>query len=93
MLLGSPFVSSSIFPFSQGGFPGIELPRTPGHEVAGTIEKLGDGVTNLKVGQRVGVGWHGGHCFKCDNCRHGDFINCVEMKVCGIAYDGGMYEF
>jgi D-arabinose 1-dehydrogenase-like Zn-dependent alcohol dehydrogenase len=76
-----------------GAYPGLALPRIPGHEVAGVIDKVGPGVKTLQVGQRVGVGWHGGHCFTCDNCRRGDFINCGKMQVCGIAYDGGYAEY
>lgn len=77
----------------EGGYPGLEYPRIPGHEVVGTIEALGDEVYNWKIGQRVGVGWHGGHCFTCDPCRRGKFINCENAKICGISYDGGYAEF
>lgn len=74
-------------------FPGLELPRIPGHEVAGVIEAVGDGVTGWQQGQRVGVGWHGGHCFTCDPCRRGDFISCHKEEICGITYDGGYAEY
>jgi D-arabinose 1-dehydrogenase-like Zn-dependent alcohol dehydrogenase len=74
-------------------FPWIQLPRTPGHEVAGVIDKLGAGVTSWKAGQRVGVGWHGGHCGQCLSCRKGDYITCRNQKICGISYDGGYAEF
>lgn len=77
----------------EGGFPGLEYPRIPGHEVVGIIEEVGDSVTNWKKGQRVGVGWHGGHCFECVPCRRGDFINCENAKVSGISYDGGYAEY
>lgn len=76
-----------------GTFPGLEYPRTPGHEVIGTIEKLGSRVTQWKVGQRIGIGWHGGHCFECTPCRKGDFVSCENAKVSGISYDGGYAEF
>jgi propanol-preferring alcohol dehydrogenase len=76
-----------------GAYPGLILPRVPGHEVAGKVDKLGDGVDNLAVGDRVGVGWHGGHCHKCHACRRGLFINCENAKVCGISYDGGYAEY
>ncbi len=76
-----------------GAFPGIEFPRVPGHEVAGVVDALGDGVTAFSEGDRVGVGWHGGHCFQCDRCRRGDFINCANAKICGITYDGGYQEY
>lgn len=77
----------------DGLFPGIEYPRVPGHEVVGKVEKTGSDVTIWKKGQRVGVGWHGGHCFTCNPCRKGDFINCENGKVAGISYDGGYAEY
>lgn len=77
----------------DGTFPGIEYPRVPGHEVVGIVEEIGEGVKMWKKGQRVGVGWHGGHCFECDPCRRGDFINCQNARVSGISYDGGYAEF
>lgn len=77
----------------EGAFPGIQYPRVPGHEIAGIIDAVGPGVDNWKVGQRVGVGWHGGHCGQCENCRRGDFICCVKLKTPGIAYDGGYAEY
>lgn len=76
-----------------GAFPGIEYPRVPGHEVVGIIEETGKSVNNWKIGQRVGVGWHGGHCFECEPCRRGDFINCQNGKISGISYDGGYAEY
>lgn len=77
----------------EGLFPGLEYPRIPGHEIAGYIDKVGEDVTAWKEGQRVGVGWHGGHCFTCDACREGDFANCVNRLTCGIDYDGGYAEY
>src|SRR5258706_11483899 len=77
----------------EGYWPGIQYPRVPGHEVGGLIDALGTGVTNWKLGQRVGVGWHGGHCFECEACRRGDFAMCRNQKICGIAYDGGYQEY
>jgi D-arabinose 1-dehydrogenase-like Zn-dependent alcohol dehydrogenase len=66
----------------------------PGHEIAGTIDALGSGVSGWIKGQRVGVGWHGGHCGYCDSCRRGDFVTCqVALQIPGIAYDGGYAEF
>lgn len=76
-----------------GQFPGLQFPRVPGHEVAGVVDALGDGVEVYAVGDRVGVGWHGGHCFTCESCRRGDFINCRNGQVCGISYDGGYQEY
>jgi D-arabinose 1-dehydrogenase-like Zn-dependent alcohol dehydrogenase len=77
----------------EGLWPGIEYPRVPGHEVAGLIDEVGEGVSAWKVGQRVGVGWHGGHDNTCRECRRGDFRNCRNGKVTGISYDGGYQEY
>jgi D-arabinose 1-dehydrogenase-like Zn-dependent alcohol dehydrogenase len=77
----------------EGTFPDTQYPRVPGHEVAGVIDRVGAGVEEWKVGQRVGIGWHGGYCFHCNACRHGDFINCSNMKICGISYDGGYADY
>lgn len=77
----------------EGHWPGIKYPRVPGHEVAGVIDALGAGVSVWKEGQRVGVGWHGGHDNTCPSCRRGDFINCIDQKVAGISYDGGYQEY
>jgi D-arabinose 1-dehydrogenase-like Zn-dependent alcohol dehydrogenase len=78
----------------EGIWPGIQYPRVPGHEIAGVIDAVGPGVAGWKVGQRVGVGWHGGHCGTCDSCRRGDFVTCqVALQIPGIAYDGGYAEY
>jgi D-arabinose 1-dehydrogenase-like Zn-dependent alcohol dehydrogenase len=77
----------------SGHFPGLALPRIPGHEIAGRVDVVGSGVTNFKAGDRVGVGWHGGHCFQCERCRRGDFVNCVNEKITGISHDGGYAEY
>ena len=78
----------------EGLWPGLQYPRVPGHEVIGTIDALGSGVEGWKTGQRVGVGWHGGHCGYCDNCRRGDFFACqVALLTTGISFDGGYAEY
>ena len=77
----------------EGAWPGIQYPRVPGHEVVGVIDELGAGVTEWQKGQRVGVGWHGGHDGTCLQCRRGDFGNCQNMKIAGISYDGGYAEY
>jgi D-arabinose 1-dehydrogenase-like Zn-dependent alcohol dehydrogenase len=77
----------------EGTWPGIQYPRVPGHEVVGLIDELGAGVTEWKKGQRVGVGWHGGHDGTCLACRRGDFRNCRNLKVPGISYDGGYEQY
>jgi D-arabinose 1-dehydrogenase-like Zn-dependent alcohol dehydrogenase len=77
----------------EGQWPGIQYPRVPGHEVAGIIDEPGDGVSGWNKGQRVGVGWHGGHDGTCRACRRGDFRNCQNLKVPGISYDGGYQQY
>jgi D-arabinose 1-dehydrogenase-like Zn-dependent alcohol dehydrogenase len=77
----------------DGSFPGIRYPIVPGHEVAGRIDALGPGAEPWREGQRVGVGWHGGHCGHCDRCRRGDFVTCRELRIPGIAYDGGYADY
>jgi D-arabinose 1-dehydrogenase-like Zn-dependent alcohol dehydrogenase len=77
----------------ETGFPGLTYPRVPGHEIAGRIDTVGADVTQWKPGQRVGVGWHGGHCFICDPCRRGHFILCQFQKFTGVSFDGGYAEY
>src|SRR5262245_4530881 len=78
----------------EGHWPGIQYPRIPGHEVAGVIDAVGSDVPGWKVGQRVGIGWHGGHCGYCDSCRRGDFVTCqIAMQISGINIDGGYAEY
>src|ERR1039458_4631574 len=77
----------------EGLWPGIQYPRIPGHEVAGVVDKIGAGGFDWKKGQRVGVGWHGGHDSTCRECRRGDFNNCRNLQIPGISYDGGYQEY
>lgn len=78
----------------EGTFPGIQYPRVPGHEIAGVLDAVGPGVAGWAPGQRVGVGWHGGHCGYCDSCRRGDFVTCqVAPQVPGVSYDGGYADY
>jgi len=77
----------------QGYFPGLQYPRTPGHEVVGTIVKLGSESHYWKVGQRVGVGWRGGHCMHCKSCLKGEFWACESPLATGISSDGGYAEY
>jgi D-arabinose 1-dehydrogenase-like Zn-dependent alcohol dehydrogenase len=78
----------------EGGLPGLQYPLIPGHEVIGVIEDQGPDVNAMwKVGDRVGVGWHAGHCFHCSPCRHGDLGLCEVSQVPGITFDGGYAEF
>src|ERR1700755_2028447 len=77
----------------EGSWLGIQYPRVPGHEVVGRIDEIGEGVSVWTKGQRVGVGWHGGHDGTCLSCRRGDFGNCRNMKIAGISYDGGYQQY
>jgi D-arabinose 1-dehydrogenase-like Zn-dependent alcohol dehydrogenase len=77
----------------HGGFPGLEYPRVPGHEVVGLVDALGPGVAGWNVGQRVGVGWNGGYDGTCDPCRRGDFFGCATGQVTGVSFDGGYAEY
>jgi D-arabinose 1-dehydrogenase-like Zn-dependent alcohol dehydrogenase len=78
----------------EGAFPGLQFPRVPGHEIAGIIDAVGTGVPGWTAGQRVGVGWHGGHCGYCDSCRRGDFVTCrIAPQIPGITYDGGYADY
>jgi D-arabinose 1-dehydrogenase-like Zn-dependent alcohol dehydrogenase len=78
----------------EGRWPGLQFPRVPGHEVVGIIDAVGAGVAGWTAGQRVGVGWHGGHCGRCDSCRRGDFFACqVALQITGITFDGGYAEY
>jgi D-arabinose 1-dehydrogenase-like Zn-dependent alcohol dehydrogenase len=77
----------------RGGASGNEFPRVPGHELAGIIDQLGEGVEGWALGDRVGIGWHGGHCQACDTCRAGDFKRCPNRLGCGTSYDGGFADY
>ena len=77
----------------EGTYPGVQYPRVPGHEVAGVIDAVGPGVANWKRGERVGVGWNGGYCGHCDQCRRGHFFACETHQVTGITFDGGYAEY
>ncbi len=78
----------------EGIFPGLQYPRVPGHEIAGVIDAVGPGVPGWEPGQRVGVGWHGGHCGYCNSCRRGDFVTCQNAaQVPGVTYDGGYADY
>ena len=77
----------------EGLWAGIQYPRIPGHEVVGVVDEVGPGVSEWKKGQRVGVGWHGGHDGTCPECRRGDFVHCRNQKISGISYDGGYQQY
>ncbi len=77
----------------DGLFPGIAYPRVPGHEIAGILDAVAPDVPLFKAGDRVGLGWHGGHCNYCEPCRRGDFILCQKGEISGITYDGGYADY
>ena len=77
----------------DGHFPGIKYPIIPGHEVVGVVNKAGSLVNGWEPGQRVGTGWHGGHCHECSSCRKGDFGACEKAMTTGIHIDGGYAEY
>ncbi len=86
-------ICHSDYLVKEGVIPTIQYPRVPGHEVAGVIDAVGAGVVGWQTGQRVGVGWNGGYCGRCDPCRRGDFFACVTGQVTGITSDGGYAEY
>jgi D-arabinose 1-dehydrogenase-like Zn-dependent alcohol dehydrogenase len=78
----------------EGHWPGLQYPRVPGHEVVGLVDAVGAGVPQWRLGQRVGIGWHGGHCGYCDSCRGGNFFACkVALQITGISFDGGYADY
>src|SRR5438067_1223685 len=78
----------------EGTFPGFQYPRVPGHEVVGAIDAVASGVEGWDIGQRVGVGWHGGNCGYCDACRRGNIFACqTATRITGVTYDGGYAEY
>ena len=76
----------------EGLWPGLAFPRVPGHEIAGIVEAVGPGATRLQVGDRVGIGWHGGHDGTCGACLDGDFQHCHQAQITGLSMDGGYAE-
>ena len=78
----------------EGLMPGIQYPRVPGHEVIGLVDAVGPDVAGWTPGERVGVGWNGGYCSHCDNCRRGDFFACqTSTQITGITTDGGYADY
>ncbi|HTQ55541.1 MAG TPA: alcohol dehydrogenase [Bryobacteraceae bacterium] len=76
-----------------GLWPLVTYPRVPGHEIIGRVDSVGANVPQWKSGQRVGIGWYGGHCRRCEPCRRGDLVACQNPLIPGIVYDGGYAEF
>lgn len=91
--IGACGICHSDFLVKEGHWPNLQYPRVPGHEVAGVVDAVGEGVTAWKVGDRVGIGWHGKHCDYCDPCRSGDFIACANLTITGFHFDGGYQQY
>src|SRR6202022_3227718 len=83
--------SDSIF--VDGQWPGLQFPVTPGHEIAGHIDAVGDGVQDWSEGDRVAIGWSGGYCGHCRSCRRGDFVHCEAGMVTGATFPGGYADY
>ena len=76
-----------------GLFPFVRYPRVPGHEVVGKVDSVGEGVVQWKPGQRVGIGWYGGNCRRCEPCRRGDLVACQNPSIPGVTFDGGYADY
>ncbi|HEX6544657.1 MAG TPA: alcohol dehydrogenase [Bryobacteraceae bacterium] len=76
-----------------GLFPFITYPRVPGHEIVGKVDAVGANVPQWTVGQRVGIGWYGGNCGRCEPCRRGDLVACQNPLIPGVTYDGGYADY
>jgi D-arabinose 1-dehydrogenase-like Zn-dependent alcohol dehydrogenase len=85
-------VCHSDFISGEGARPDPSQPVVPGHEIIGVVDALGPGVTAWSVGDRVGLGFLGGHCGECAQCRRGDFVNCLNQPQPGTTEDGGYAE-
>ena len=77
----------------QSLLPIVSYPRVPGHEIVGIVDAVGPDVIRCKPGQRVGIGWYGGHCGHCEPCRRGDLVACQNPLIPGLTYDGGYAEY
>lgn len=85
-------VCHSDFIGAEGVRPDPSQPVVPGHEVVGVVDAVGPDVTAWQIGDRVGIGFLGGHCGECAQCRRGDFVNCLNQPQTGTTQDGGYAE-
>ena len=85
-------VCHSDFVAGEGIRPDPTQPVVPGHEIIGVVDAVGPDVTAWGVGDRVGLGFLGGHCGECAQCRRGDFVNCLNQPQPGTTEDGGYAE-
>ncbi len=77
----------------DGELPKPKLPITPGHEVIGVVEAVGDSVDEVKMGQRVGIPWLGWTCGQCAQCAAGRENLCERARFTGYTLDGGYAEY
>ena len=77
----------------DGELPDPEIPIIPGHEIVGVVERLGDAVTDVAVGDRVGIPWLGHVCGECRYCTSGRENLCAEARFMGYHSDGGYAEY
>lgn len=77
----------------QQGHFGDVFPRVPGHEIVGDVVELGEGVTKIKNGDRVGGPWHGGHDQSCRSCQRGQYQCCDNAAINGVSQDGGYAQY
>ncbi len=77
----------------DGELPDPKLPLIIGHEIVGHVTRLGEGVTRLSMGQRVGVPWLGWTDGVCSYCRAGNENLCAKARFTGYTIDGGYAEF
>jgi len=77
----------------DGELGGHDFPLVPGHEIVGVVEDIGDGVSDLLPGDRVGIPWLGHTCGVCDLCRSGRENLCAEARFTGYQIDGGYAEY
>ena len=68
------------------------FPLVPGHEVAGVIDSVGEGVRHLQPGDKVGLGWHAGYCMSCDQCLSGHYNRCSEAVGTIVGRHGGFAD-
>ncbi|EGE05431.1 alcohol dehydrogenase [Trichophyton mentagrophytes] len=79
--------------FVQNDGLGAGLPRVPGHEIIGHVAAIGEGVTQWKVGDRIGGAWHGGHDGTCRQCKKGYYQMCDNELINGVNKGGGYAEY
>lgn len=77
----------------EGELPEVKLPVIPGHQIVGTVEKLGEGAARFIKGDRVGIAWLYSACGKCRYCRNDRENLCENARFTGYSADGGYAEY